>query len=635
MRRGCLVVLLCTAACSSKPSASSTSAGPVDSAEAAPPSPAANPPPASLAPESIAAIVSLEPLHEGARVAVANIDGAKTAFVADEDLSAIHVVDLASKKILTSTPLDGAPSQLLVVGGRVLVALRDHARVVALAATHDRSAPLVETARYETSVEPLALATSLDDERLFVASGWGRAVDAFDLASHEKAFTVHVGREPRAIAATEDSLYVTHAAEDSVTRIDLAHPDTKPATFDMNTDFFGTESMVIPPFLARQSFAITRAGDTLLVPHTIVDSGGKTSITSGYGGGSASIATTTAFALDGIDVHHKELLAHGGAAVDALDRRFFGPGSCLLPRAAAYDARTKSALVACLGSDVVVALDATRMRPGVVERKRWKVASGPMGIAVDTAGRAAYVFSLFDGALSRILLDAKGKTLDADRIASFPRKEDDVSAGRRLFSAVGDLRIAKDGRACASCHPDGRDDGLVWSTPKGPSQTIMLAGRVDRAPPFGWRGEHASLAIHLAQTFKNLGGTGLPDDDVAALVAYVTQLAPPPHADSNAAADAITRGRHLFASVDVGCANCHVDGGSDHDVHDVGSAMTFERGHSFATPSLHFVAGTAPYFHDGRYATLDELLRKSEGMGTTKGLSDADLAALEAYVVTL
>jgi mono/diheme cytochrome c family protein len=633
MRRAWLVVLLCTAACSSKPSARGTSAVAVE--ESAPPSPPADRPPAQPAPESIASLVPLESIHEGGRVALANVDGAKMAFVADEDQSAIEVVDVAARKILASTPLDGAPSQIMIVGGRVLVALRDRARVVALAATHDRSAPLVETARYATSVEPLALATSLDDERLFVASGWGRSVDAFDLASREKAFTVRVGREPRALAATADSIYVTHAAEDSVTRIDLAHPDAKPAALDMNTDFFGTESMVIPPFLAREAFAITRAGDTLLVPHTIVDSGGKTSITSGYGGGSASIATTTAFALDGIDVRRKELLARGGAAIDALDRRFFGPGACLLPRAAAYDARTKSALVACLGSDVVVALDATRMRPGVVERKRWRVGSGPMGIAVDAEARAAYVFSLFDGVLSRIALDAKGKTLEGDRIASFPRKEDDVAAGRRLFSAAGDPRIAKDGRACASCHPDGRDDGLVWSTPKGPSQTIMLAGRVDRAPPFGWRGEHASLAIHLAQTFKNLGGTGLPDDDVAALIAYVTQLAPPPRADSSAAADSITRGERLFCSVDVGCASCHVDGGSDHDVHDVGSAMPFEHGRSFATPSLHFVAGTAPYFHDGRYATLDELLRKSEGMGTTKGLSDADLAALEAYVVTL
>jgi DNA-binding beta-propeller fold protein YncE/mono/diheme cytochrome c family protein len=632
MRRAALVVFLAIAGCSPKPSG-----GPSAADSVVPPEPPASsaPEPPHLPPESIAAVVSVDRIHEGGRVALATVDGVKVALVADEDRSTVEIVDVAAKTILASTPLEGAPSQLLIAGGRIIVALRDRARVVVFAATHNRSAPLFETGHFATSVEPLALATSSDDSRLFVASGWGRTVDAFNLDTGEKTLSVRVGREPRAIAATEDALYVTHAAEDSLTRIDLAHPESKPTTIDMNTDFFGTEDMVMPPFVAREAFAITRAGDNLIVPHTIVDSGGKTSITSGYGGGSASVATTTAFTLDAFDVRHKDPLPTGGAATEALDSRFFGPGSCLLPRAAAYDARTKSVLVACVGADVVVAYDSTRMRQGVVERKRWKVPSGPMGLAVDSEARAAYVFSMFDGVLSRVALDAKGKGLEGERIATFPRQDDDAARGRRLFSAAGDPRVAKDGRACASCHPDGRDDGLVWSTPKGPSQTIMLAGRVDRPAPFGWRGEHASLPIHLAQTFKNLGGTGLPENDVAALIAYVTTLAPPVRVEPTTSADAISRGKHLFASVEVGCANCHADGGSDHDVHDIGSATPVDRSRSFATPSLHFVAGTAPYFHDGRYATLDELLRKSDGMGTTKGLSAADLAALEAYVVTL
>ena len=56
---------------------------------------------------------------------------------------------------------------------------------------------------------------------------------------------------------------------------------------------------------------------------------------------------------------------------------------------------------------------------------------------------------------------------------------------------------------------------------------------------------------------------------------------------------------------------------------------------TFDTPTLEFVAGTAPYFHDGRYPTLHQLLVKSDGkMGHTKQLSSEDMDALEAYLRT-
>jgi cytochrome c peroxidase len=54
------------------------------------------------------------------------------------------------------------------------------------------------------------------------------------------------------------------------------------------------------------------------------------------------------------------------------------------------------------------------------------------------------------------------------------------------------------------------------------------------------------------------------------------------------------------------------------------------------TPSLRFVAGTAPYFHDGRYKTLEELLAAPDhAMGESTRLSRQDRAALAAYLETL
>jgi cytochrome c peroxidase len=93
----------------------------------------------------------------------------------------------------------------------------------------------------------------------------------------------------------------------------------------------------------------------------------------------------------------------------------------------------------------------------------------------------------------------------------------------------------------------------------------------------------------------------------------------------------VARGRELFHAEQVGCASCHREGGSsDGARHEVGSGLLLD------TPSLRFVAGTAPYFHDGRYPTLAAMLRATRGtMGWGGDLADADLDALEAYLLTL
>src|SRR6185312_14051808 len=97
--------------------------------------------------------------------------------------------------------------------------------------------------------------------------------------------------------------------------------------------------------------------------------------------------------------------------------------------------------------------------------------------------------------------------------------------GRALFHTTDDPRISRDGRACASCHPEGREDSLTWSTPDGPRQTIMLAGRLEGSAPYGWFGKNGSVRTHVSQTFARLGGTGLTGEkgraDLDALIAWL------------------------------------------------------------------------------------------------------------------
>src|SRR5262249_13510274 len=130
--------------------------------------------------------------------------------------------------------------------------------------------------------------------------------------------------------------------------------------------------------------------------------------------------------------------------------------------------------------------------------------------------------------------------------------------------------------------------------------------------------------------------------EVAALVDYISTMVPPVERAVPKSAEhqkLVARGRELFESAETSCSTCHDAGhayadGQRHQVAVEREAPTKSEG--FDTPSLRCVAGTAPYFHDGRYKTLDEvLIAPDHAMGESTRLSRQDRAALVAYLETL
>ena len=57
--------------------------------------------------------------------------------------------------------------------------------------------------------------------------------------------------------------------------------------------------------------------------------------------------------------------------------------------------------------------------------------------------------------------------------------------------------------------------------------------------------------------------------------------------------------------------------------------------HKFKVPTLRNVALTAPYFHDGSQATLEDAVRAMGRYELNKELSDADVALLVGFMNTL
>jgi mono/diheme cytochrome c family protein len=629
--------------------------------------PAPKPPLASTeAPRAKIVAVSGD-LREGSALVLGRLDGRTLAFVADEDEDAVHTLDLEMGVELARTPVSGRPTQLLLVDGALAVARRDMASVVLLGADAATS-PLRPVRTFATADEPIALAVDGDRSTLWVASGWGRRLEGFTLATGEPKASIALGREPRALLVADDGAhaYVGYASESKIDVVDLVAARVDEVSLDVAPEsktigggncggFGGAKKMMpfkpcmqhfsIPERFGRQTYALTRVtnaqsdAETILAPYVLVTPGEPQVVSSGYGGSSGP-KSPSHVAFDVASLSTKS----NGAVAMTREKTFRRSDDCTLPRGAVYDASSDLLFVACMGSDRIAAFH----RDGASEAALTiSVPGGPYALAIDPDKHVLVVATMFERDVTPLELLTFPATPEADSwmpphhvvsLSHAPGQglEADAAEGRKLFHRATDASISSDGRACASCHPDGRDDGLVWPTPKGPRQTIFLAGRLGRGAPFGWDAEHASMVEHMKITLKNLGGSGLDDGELSKVAAWLKVMPGPPR--SAHALDAIEEHGHaLFTSGKTGCSSCHMGGEfTDDAAHDVLSKTPADSAPTFLAPSLKFIGGSAPYFHDGRYSSLVDLLQGCDGkMGETKDLSAEDVAALEAYLRTL
>ncbi|WP_348757441.1 cytochrome-c peroxidase [Candidatus Methylocalor cossyra] len=272
-------------------------------------------------------------------------------------------------------------------------------------------------------------------------------------------------------------------------------------------------------------------------------------------------------------------------------------------------------------------------------------------------------------------------------VASDPRR---VDIGERLFH---DTRLSHDGRfSCATCHPldrggmDGRPRAV---TPGGgPLRNTPTVFNVGLNPAYNWDGKAATLEEHtelvlsnprlmhttwpalLAKLCADAGYVaafraayrqGLtPDTVVDAIASFERSLLTP-----NARFDRYLRGEHgalteseragygLFK--EYGCASCHQGvnvGGNVYQKFGIFADAAAKGGAAidpgrfaitqvprdrgvFRVPSLRNVAVTAPYFHDGRAATLEEAVETMARAQLGRTLSREATGLLVQFLRTL
>jgi mono/diheme cytochrome c family protein len=189
--------------------------------------------------------------------------------------------------------------------------------------------------------------------------------------------------------------------------------------------------------------------------------------------------------------------------------------------------------------------------------------------------------------------------------------------------------------ACASCHPEGGQDGRTWNfDPIGPRRTQSLEGGILGTAPFHWDGDMTGLETIMGEVFeRRMGGMHQSPRRVRAFARWIDQL---PALPASEVADpaAAERGEALFNDATVACASCHSGSAlTNNQSHDVGT------GKAFQVPSLLGVAARAPFMHDGCAPTLKDRFSGycggGEQHGKTAHLSDAQINDLVAYLESL
>jgi len=162
-----------------------------------------------------------------------------------------------------------------------------------------------------------------------------------------------------------------------------------------------------------------------------------------------------------------------------------------------------------------------------------------------------------------------------------------------------------------------------------------------------WTGVRPSAEYAVRSGLTHIQFTQPHEEVARAIDDYLRSLAPAP--SPHVLDEAVKRGRKLFFSQEVGCAACHPPPlYTDGRLHDVGTHARFDfttdanakrvAQREFRTPSLIEAWRTAPYLHDGRYATLQEVITEgnhNDTRGRTSHLTERQIQDLVAFVRSL
>lgn len=283
--------------------------------------------------------------------------------------------------------------------------------------------------------------------------------------------------------------------------------------------------------------------------------------------------------------------------------------------------------------------------------------NGPHGVVATKTD--VYVALYYSDTLAKIQFDAENsKPVEVALGATPDLANDRVRRGEMLWND-GSMCFQQ-WQSCASCHPDGRVDGLNWDLLNdgtgNPKQTKNMVYS-HLTPPTMVTGIRPDMEACNRKGLTHIQFVVRPEEDALCIDAYAKSLkpVPSPHLVLSKGflglgkgqltlSKEAKRGEKIFVS--AGCASCHPPSkkGPDGEAlftnlkkYDLELGVGNEEGREFDTTTLAEVWRTAPYLYDGRALTIAEMLttcNPNDTHGMTQSLQPDEILALAEYVLS-
>ncbi len=603
-------------------------------------------PPAKAAPKPPARKPAAKQTLYKSPTCIAFSPDGKFAYVTLHTAGALAVIDTAAGKVVAEIKVGRAPTG---------VAVSPDARLVYVANTRDHTVSVLDAkarkvvATVKCGYEPTGLALSPDGKRLYTANYVSDDVSVIDTAARKQVRRITVGRAPTYLAVTPDGKHV-------LVNNSLSHEPATQASLTAHVSVIDTaagkvvaEKRSPGTMLLGMGIAVTADGKFALAVHSRPNFNITPSqLNQGW-------AQTNALSMIP--------LANPDAKVATVLLDNVGAGAAN-PHGVAVSKDGRLLFVSHRGTHEISMVDLPKLRylldpvrvkstpphvdlgllwqTGDVVRRVSSGGLGPNGIAVSPADGALYVANYFSDEVA-VLDPAGGKVRRRIRLGG-PKEMTLVRRGDFLFRDA--THCFQHWVSCTSCHPGVRADGVNWDLLNdgmtNPKNAKSLVGS-HLTPPSMALGVRASMEVAVEKGFKFIQFITPEPDELRAVEAYLRSvpfIPSPWHRTADGKMDAqAKRGEAVFKK--AGCAGCHPPPlYTDLQFYDVGTYLPrdYPENKPFDTPTLKEMYRTGPYLHDGRAATLKEVVTKfnpKDRHGATGNLSENEIDDLVAFLMSL
>ncbi len=554
--------------------------------------------------------------------------------------------------------------------------------------------------RINVEKKPHSVILSHDGKRAYVSNQWADDVSVIDLESQKVVDSLLTGNGPAGLALSESGqyLYVVNTYTSNVSVIDLnTGKEIKRLTAGDDPTGIKLSPDGKELFVTSRRANIVPYGDPVVTELTIINDSTRRVVeykdmVSAYMMENVAFTPTGDLGLvtlirpknliPAIQVEQGWMMTHGFGVIDRKNNNKVvqlltdEPNSYYSdPFGIAVTPDGKKAFISNSGADRISVIDIDSVRALIARAtpemlksypdnmglsshfviKRIPTGANPKGLTISPDGKKLYVAETLEDKIAVINTETLEKVADID--LGGPKRITVARQGRRLFNNAG--HTFQNQYCCYTCHPDMHEDGLVYNMSgkdmgRNVTNTESLRD-IGGTAPYKWTGTNQSVYKQDGMRFSTFltRTEAFSYDDLDALVAYIiTGIDYPPNLLYNPNGEltaAQLRGKEIFErTVDNfgkeippidRCITCHPPPYyTNRKLEYVQTLSKTDDSILFDTPHLNNIYASAPYLHDGRAATLEEIWTvygKGDKHGYVNDMTKNNLNDLVEYLKAL